>query len=186
MFLEAALSSFLIVFLGEMGDKTQLLALVLAFRYRKPWVILAGIFAATLLNHALAASLGTWIAAMLSPTILRIGLAALFFLFAAWILIPDGEQDCPRTDRFGPFLTTTCAFFLAEMGDKTQLATVALGAQFSAPWIVTAATTFGLVAANAPVVFWGQIFLKKIPLVWVHRAAAASFTLFGLIILLGI
>jgi Ca2+/H+ antiporter, TMEM165/GDT1 family len=183
--IDAFLNSFLLVFAGEMGDKTQLLALVLTFRFRAPWTIMAGVFVATVLNHALAAWAGAWVAAQFSPEQLRWGLALIFFAFAAWILIPDKEGEVRGEGRFGAFLTTVIAFFIAEMGDKTQLATIALGARYPGLLLtVTLGTTAGMLASNALAVFWGQRFLQKVPMHWVRRVACALFIAFGVAILL--
>ncbi len=181
--MEILINCFVLVFAGEMGDKTQLLALVLAARFRKPWTILLGILFATLLNHALAAWGGGLIAAYMGPEYLRWGLATLFFLFAAWILIPDKEEEFKETGRFGAFMTTVVAFFIAEMGDKTQLATVALGARYSSLALVTLGTTLGMLASNALAIFLGERLLRRVPMHWIRRAASFLFVLFGLLIL---
>ncbi len=182
--MSALLNSFFLVFAGEMGDKTQLLALLLAARYRQPWVILAGVFVATVLNHALASWAGGFLASYFSPVVLKWSLAILFFGFALWILIPDKEEEFKESGRFGAFFTTVVAFFFAEMGDKTQLATVALGARFSQIWIVTIGTTMGMMASNALAIFLGEKLLKRIPMKWVRVFACGLFFLFGLGILL--
>lgn len=182
--LSALVNSFFLVFAGEMGDKTQLLALLLAARYRQPWVILAGVFVATVLNHALASWAGGFLASYFSPEFLKWSLALLFFGFALWILVPDKEDDFKPTGKFGAFLTTVIAFFFAEMGDKTQLATVALGARFSQIWVVTLGTTMGMMASNALAIFLGEKLLKKVPMKWVRVFACGLFFLFGLGILL--
>lgn len=182
--METLVQSFLLVFAGEMGDKTQLLALILARKYRKPWTILAGVLVATLLNHALAAALGGWLARFLGDETLRYGLALVFFAFAVWILFPDREgEESPNAGRFGVFVATTVAFFLAEMGDKTQLATVALGARFPDVALVTFGTTAGMLGSNALAVFWGERLLRRIPMQWVRWIASVLFALFGLGIL---
>jgi Ca2+/H+ antiporter, TMEM165/GDT1 family len=177
-------NSFLLVFISEMGDKTQLLALVLATRYKKPIPIMAGIFVATILNHALAAWAGQWIGGYFSEQTLKWVLSLTFFVFALWILVPDKEGAVTAPQKFGVFLTTTVAFFLAEMGDKTQLATVALGAQYTNTLLVTLGTTLGMMGSNALAVFFGQRFLNKVPMKWVRIFACALFALFGLVILL--
>jgi len=182
--MEALLVSFLLVFAGEMGDKTQLLALVLATRYRKPYTVMLGILVATLLNHALASWAGLWAATLLSPNSLRWILALLFFFFAAWILIPDKEGEVRETGHFGAFVTTVISFFLAEMGDKTQLATIALGARYSNVMIVTTGSTLGMLAANALAIFLGARLIAKVPMKWVRAFACALFMAFGLGILL--
>lgn len=182
--LDTLLHSFLLVFAGEMGDKTQLLALVLTSRYRKPWVILAGVLVATLLNHALASWAGAWLSSFFAPDHLRWALAATFFAFAAWILVPDKEGEVTTGGRFGAFLTTVVAFFLAEMGDKTQLATVALGARYPDFVLVTLGTTAGMLASNALAVFLGHKLLERIPMKWVRACASLLFLAFGALILL--
>lgn len=184
--LEALVQSFLLVFVGEMGDKTQLLALVLAAKFRKPWTVMAGIFAATLINHGLSAWAGGLLSAFLTPEALRWSLAAAFFGFAAWVLIPDKDEGYTERGHWGAFLSTTVAFFIAEMGDKTQLATVALGAMFSNIWIVTIGTTLGMLAANSLAVFCGHKLLDRIPLKWVRIFACALFVISGFIVLFGI
>jgi putative Ca2+/H+ antiporter (TMEM165/GDT1 family) len=183
--LEAALNSFLLVFVSEMGDKTQLLALVLAARYRKPWIVLAGIFVATILNHGLASWAGGWISSRVSPQMLAWVLAGTFLAFAAWILVPDKEEELKPSTRFGAFLTTVIAFFLAEMGDKTQLATVALGAQYANVFLVTVGSTLGMMASNALAIFFGERLLRRIPMKWVRVGASALFALFGISIAIG-
>lgn len=168
-----------------MGDKTQLLALVLAAKYRKPIPIMFGILVATLLNHALASYAGSYITQYVSAEILKWTLAATFIGFGLWILVPDKDEGFKEKYSWGPFLTTTVAFFFAEMGDKTQLATVALGAKYSAPLLVTIGTTLGMLGADGLAVFFGQKFTHKIPMRLVHRIASALFILFGIAILLG-
>lgn len=177
--MEAIVNSFSLVFLGEMGDKTQLLALILAARYKKPWTVLAGIFVATVLNHAMASWLGTFVASFMSTKVLSIVLAMTFFAFAAWILVPDKEEEVRAPSRFGPFATTVVAFFLAEMGDKTQLATIALAARYSNIMFVTIGSTLGMMASNALAVFLGDKFLARIPMKWMRIAAATLFAIFG-------
>ena len=168
-----------------MGDKTQLLALVLTARYKKPWTILLGVFIATILNHALAAYAGGWLSSLLSPTALKWTLAIIFFAFAAWILIPDKEEDLKSEGKFGALITTIVVFFLAEMGDKTQLATIALGAHYTDTTIVTIGTTLGMMGSNALAIFLGEKLLKKIPMQWIRRFACGLFILFGLGLLIG-
>lgn len=167
-----------------MGDKTQLLALVLAARFRQPWVILAGVFVATLLNHALAAWAGGWAAAQIPSDYLRWGLAITFFTFAAWILIPDKEEEFKQAGRFGAFFTTVIAFFIAEMGDKTQLATIALGARYAETALVTVGTTLGMLASNALAIFLGEKLLRRIPMNRIRIIASLLFVLFGIGILI--
>lgn len=177
-----ALNSFLLVFVSEMGDKTQLLALLLAAKFKKPWPIMAGILVATLLNHALASYVGAWVTQYVSENILKWILAFTFIGFGLWMLKPDEEDELNQKYKWGPFLTTTVAFFFAEMGDKTQLATVALGANYIAPFWVTFGTTLGMLGADGLAVFLGHKFTQKVPMVWVHRIAAALFIGFGLLI----
>lgn len=167
-----------------MGDKTQLLAFALASRFKKPWPVMGGILTATLLNHGLASFGGAWVSGLVSPLVLKWILALTFFGFAAWILIPDKDDDREETHRFGPYLTTTVAFFFAEMGDKTQLATVALGARFNSFYLVTLGTTLGMLASDGLAVFLGDRFSQKIPMGLVRKFSAALFFIFGLLILL--
>lgn len=182
--MEALVNSFLLVFAGEMGDKTQLLSLVLTARYKKPWTILAGVTVATILNHALASWVGGFAAEQVSPLVLKWSLALIFFGFALWILIPDKEGEIKTGSKFGAFTTTVIAFFLAEMGDKTQLATIALGARYSSTMIVTLGTTAGMIASNALAVFLGEKLLKRIPMKWVRVFACILFIGFGIAILI--
>ena len=177
-----------VVALSEIGDKTQLLALLLAARYRKPWPIIAGIFVATLLNHALAAALGSWLTDVIGPQALRWTLGLSFLAVAAWMLKPDSADDmgdAPARGHLGVFGVTTLAFFLAEMGDKTQIATVMLAARFDALVAVTAGTTLGMMAANVPAVLLGDRAVHFVPLHWVHRIAAAVFAAIGIAVLAG-
>lgn len=167
-----------------MGDKTQLLALLLAARFRSSWPIMAGILVATLANHALASYLGSFITNYISPDILKWILASTFIGFGLWILIPDKDEGFKDNYGWGPFLTTTVTFFFAEMGDKTQLATVALGAKFAAPLFVTVGTTLGMLGADGLAVFFGHKFTNRVPMKWIHRVASALFILFGIGILL--
>lgn len=182
--MEAVINSFLLVFVSEMGDKTQLLALVLATRFKKPWTIMAGIFVATLVNHALASWFGEQASLLFSPWVMKWILAVTFFIFAAWILIPDKESEVEEQHRYGAFLTTTILFFIAEMGDKTQLATVALGARYTSLGHVTLGTTLGMLASNALAVFLGKNLLSLIPMKWVRILASVLFAFFGLVILI--
>lgn len=174
-----------LVALAEIGDKTQLLALLLAARYRQPSAIILGILCATLLNHAGAAALGTWITAYLGYDQLRWILGISFLVMAAWILIPD-KQDEARTGapRLGIFGATFVAFFLAEMGDKTQIATVALAAQYTAFYAVVAGTTLGMMIANVPAVLFGERLTRKVPARLIHGVAALVFAGLGLAVLL--
>lgn len=181
--MEALINSFLLVFAGEMGDKTQLLSLLLAARYKKPWAILAGVFIATIVNHGLASWAGGFVASYFSPQTLKWTLVLTFFAFAGWILIPDKEGELNTVNGGGVFMTTVIAFFLAEMGDKTQLATVALGASYSSATIVTIGTTIGMVASNALAIFLGERLLKRVPMKWVRVFACLMFVAFGVVIL---
>lgn len=167
-----------------MGDKTQLLSLMLVARYKRPWTILAGVFTATLLNHLMAAWLGAWISSFFGDQVLAWLLAILFFAFAIWVLIPDKAEESPLASGIGVFLTTVIAFFLAEMGDKTQVATVALGARYMDVVSVTTGTTLGMLAANALAIFCGQKIIKRISLKWFRIIAATLFALSGAAILL--
>jgi putative Ca2+/H+ antiporter (TMEM165/GDT1 family) len=180
--MQAFLVSTGMVALAEMGDKTQLLALVLAARFRKPWPIVLGIFVATIANHAMAGALGAWLTALISPQTLRWILGVSFMAMALWMLVPDklDEDDAAeRLPRFGVFGTTTMLFFLAEMGDKTQIATVMLAAHYDAWLAVVAGTTLGMMLANAPVVWLGAKVTKKVPLRVVHLVSALIFALLG-------
>ena len=183
--MEAFLVSTAIVTHAEMGDKTQLLSLVLAARFRKPWPIVLGIFVATLANHALAGAVGSWVTTVLGPQVLRWVLGLSFIAMAVWMLIPDKLDDDGdgAAPRFGVFGTTLVAFFLAEMGDKTQVATVMLAAQYSAYFWVVAGTTLGMMLANAPVVWLGDRLVKKVPIRVVHLVSALIFLVLGLLAL---
>jgi len=164
------------VAVAEIGDKTQLLALVLAARYRKPWPIIAGILAATVLNHALAAWFGSLVSSWISPGVLRWGVVLSFAAVAAWALVPDKlDEDEVKPPRFGAFVATLIAFFIVEIGDKTQVATVVLAAQYSPLWQVITGTTLGMAIANVPVVVLGSRFAAKLPLKAARYAAAAIF-----------
>jgi putative Ca2+/H+ antiporter (TMEM165/GDT1 family) len=186
MTLEAFAVSTGVVALGEIGDKTQLLALLLAARYRAPRPIIAGIFVATLANHAGAAALGAWLTRTIDPAWMRWILGGSFLAVAAWMLIPD-RADALDGDgaigRWGVFGVTTLAFFLAEMGDKTQIATVMLAARYDALVTVTAGTTLGMMIANVPVVLLGERAVRVLPVKWVHRIAAVIFAGIGVAIL---
>ncbi len=180
--MEAFLISTGIVALAEMGDKTQLLALILAARFRKPWPIVWGIFVATLANHAMAGAVGAWVNSVLGPDVLRWVLGVSFIAMAVWMLIPDKMDDdgAPSAPRFGIFGTTLVAFFLAEMGDKTQIATVMLAAKYQAFYWVIAGTTVGMMLANAPVVWLGERMTRLVPLRVVHIVSAVIFMGLGL------
>jgi putative Ca2+/H+ antiporter (TMEM165/GDT1 family) len=183
--LEAFLVSVAVVALGELGDKTQLLALVLAARYARPWPIVAGILVATLANHAAAAWVGNAVAAALPPDVLRWLLALSFFAVAAWALKPDklDEDEGPPTSHWGVFAVTVVAFFMAEMGDKTQIATVMLAARFDSLPAVIAGTTLGMLLVNVPTVFIGKAASERIPFRAVRIAAALLFAGLGLWVL---
>ena len=185
--MEAFLISTGIVALAEIGDKTQLLAFLLAAKFRKPWPIIAGILVATLANHGLAGALGAWITAMLGPQTMRWVLGVSFVAMAIWTLIPDKLDDDGGSTgiRYGVFGTTVIAFFLAEMGDKTQAATIALAAQFNALFAVVAGTTLGMMIANVPAVFLGSKIANRIPVRLVHGIAALIFLALGVATLLG-
>lgn len=184
--MEALLVSTGIVALAEIGDKTQLLAFILAAKFRKPWPIIAGIFVATVANHAAAGALGAWLTTLVSPASLRWVLGISFLAMALWTLIPDkfDEKDA-RLARFGVFGTTLIAFFLAEMGDKTQLATIALAAEYRAFVAVVAGTTLGMMIANVPAVLVGDRIAERMPVRLVHALAAAVFAILGTATLLG-
>jgi putative Ca2+/H+ antiporter (TMEM165/GDT1 family) len=182
---EALLVSAGVVALAEIGDKTQLLALVLAARFRAPMPVILGILTATLVNHFAAGAVGTLLAAYISPQIMRWALAISFFATAAWMFIPDTEPEADvRPARFGAYGTTLISFFLLENGDKTQLATVALAAKYQALIPVVAGTTLGMLIADVPAVFLGGALAKRIPLKLVNRVAAAAFVALGVIVLL--
>jgi putative Ca2+/H+ antiporter (TMEM165/GDT1 family) len=187
--MEAFLISTGVVALAEIGDKTQLLALVLAAKYRKPVPIVLGILVATLVNHALAGAAGAWISAQVGPQAMRWILGVSFIAMAAWTLIPDKYDDDDdakaTTTKFGVFGATLVAFFLLEMGDKTQIATVALAAKYDSLVSVVAGTTFGMMLANVPAVLLGEVAAKKLPMHIVHRVAAAIFFVLGVTVLLG-
>lgn len=184
--MEAFLISTGIVALAEIGDKTQLLSLVLAARFGRPWPILAGILVATLANHALAAFAGAWITTLLEPDTLKVILGISFLLMAAWMLVPDqlDEDEQPRAPRLGIFASTTAVFFIAEMGDKTQVATVMLAAQYAEYAAVVAGTTLGMMVANAPVVWFGERVMRRLPVKRVHQIAALVFVALGFGVLL--
>jgi Ca2+/H+ antiporter, TMEM165/GDT1 family len=186
--MESFLVSTGIVALAEMGDKTQLLAFVLAARFRKRTPIVAGILVATLINHGLAGALGTWITSVLGPETLRWVLGLSFIAMAIWTMIPDkiDEDETTTTQRFGVFGTTLVTFFMAEMGDKTQVATIAMAAHYASPLLVVAGTTLGMLIADVPAVFIGKKFANKIPLQLVHALAAALFAVLGVLTLLKI
>ncbi len=177
-----------VVALAEIGDKTQLLAFILAARFKKPAPIIAGILVATLFNHGLAGALGSWITTTLTPEVLRWVLGLSFIAMAVWTLIPDKieEEETRVAGQLGVFGATLITFFLAEMGDKTQIATVAMAAKFSNPWLVVAGTTLGMLIADVPAVFVGERFAARIPMKLVHSIAAGIFALLGLATLAGV
>ncbi|MBV7561773.1 MULTISPECIES: TMEM165/GDT1 family protein [Pseudomonas] len=172
----------LIVALAEIGDKTQLLALLLAARFRRPWPIIWGMVAATLANHLAAGAVGNWVAGLLSPALLSWILAASFIAVALWTLIPDklDDDESSNLKRYGPFLTTLVAFFLAEMGDKTQVATVMLAAQYPHFIMVVLGTTLGMLIANVPVVLAGNFAADRLPLTLIRRLAALAFAILAI------
>ena len=182
--MNALLSSFSIVAIAEIGDKTQLLSILLAARFRVFWPILAGVFIATLLNHALVAWLGSTLGSALDPQTLTLGVSLLFIAIAFWALIPDNAPDTAHSGTANAFTASLIAFFIAEMGDKTQLATLTLGAQYSQTWVVILGTTLGMLAANAPAIWFGESLLKKIPLKAVRIIACVMFLAFGMMGLL--
>ena len=186
-FMESFWVSTGVVALAEMGDKTQLLAFLLAARFKRPVPIIAGIFLATIVNHGLAGALGAWITTTLSPQTMRWVLGVSFLAMAAWTLIPDkieGEETAMAT-RFGVFGATLVTFFMAEMGDKTQVATVAMAAHYQDAWKVVAGTTLGMMIADVPAVFLGDKLSAKLSLKWVHAAAALIFAAMGVATLMG-
>ncbi len=180
--LEALSTSTLAVAIAEIGDKTQLLALLLSCRFRRPVPIITGILLATLINHAMAGWVGAWLQHWLDPDWLRALLAASFFIMAVWMLIPDKlAEETGSFRRLGPLLTTFVLFFLAEMGDKTQLATVLLAARFvDGYWWVIIGTTLGMLLANVPVVIIGKKGAERIPLKWIHGLSAGLFIMLGI------
>lgn len=185
--MEALLVSTGVVALAEIGDKTQLLAFILAARFKKPVPIILGILCATVVNHGLAGALGAWITAMVTPEILRWVLGASFIGMAIWTMIPDKieEEETQVAKRFGVFGATLITFFLAEMGDKTQFATIAMAAHYANPLLVVIGTTLGMLIADVPAVFIGDKLASRIPMKLVHSIAAAIFALLGVATLLG-
>jgi putative Ca2+/H+ antiporter (TMEM165/GDT1 family) len=177
--MEAVVSSFLLVAASEMGDKTQLLAFSLATRFRKPWTVMAGILVATLANHTLASSVGSWISAHVPDRVMAAVLAVTFIAFGLWTLKPDTLEESGKPPRLGPFLTTTLLFFLAEMGDKTQLATVAVAARYESVLRVTVGTTLGMLFSDGLAVFLGEKFAGRVKMKWLRWFAATLFFLFG-------
>jgi putative Ca2+/H+ antiporter (TMEM165/GDT1 family) len=178
---EALLVSTGVVALAEIGDKTQLLALLLAARFRAPTPIVLGIVVATLANHAFAGAVGAWLMSVIGADAMRWVLGVSFLAMAVWTLIPDEPPaDDAVRPRYGVFVTTVMAFFLVEMGDKTQIATVALAAQFPSLLLVVLGTTLGMLLANVPVVFAGDALIRRVPLAWVRRVAALAFAALGI------
>ena len=185
--MEALLVSTGVVALAEIGDKTQLLAFILAARFKKPVPIILGILCATIVNHGLAGALGAWITSNVTPEIMRWVLGASFIGMAIWTMIPDKieEEETQVAQRFGVFGATLVTFFLAEMGDKTQIATVAMAAHYANPILVVIGTTLGMLIADVPAVFVGDKLAAKIPMRLVHSIAAGIFALLGIATLLG-
>jgi len=180
----ALLTSTLTVALAEIGDKTQLLSLILAARYRRPVPIILGVLVATLVNHGCAGAVGAWLGALLTPSVLRWALAASFIVMGLWILVPDkldeGEASVKKS-RFGVFGATVITFFIAEMGDKTQLATIALAARFHEVVAVVIGTTLGMMLANVPAILLGERFAHRLPVKVVHGIAALMFVVMGVL-----
>ncbi|MFM1896743.1 MAG: hypothetical protein RLZZ385_1817 [Pseudomonadota bacterium] len=185
--MESLLVSTGVIALAEVGDKTQLLAFILAARFKKPAPIILGILIATIVNHGLAGALGAWITATVNPDSLRWVLGISFIGMAIWTMIPDRieEEETRIARKFGVFGATLITFFLAEMGDKTQIATVAMAAHYAAPILVVCGTTLGMLIADVPAVFVGDKLASKIPMGLVHSIAAAIFALLGVATLLG-
>lgn len=178
--MEAFLASTLAVAIAEIGDKTQLLALLLAARFKNKTAIVSGILVATLLNHFAAAWLGQWAMAWVSPQLGSWLIAASFFAIALWVLIPDkADKEESRFYKFGPFIATCILFFIAEIGDKTQIATVVLSARYDDLLMVVTGTTFGMLLANVPVIWLGDFSAEKLPLNWIRRGCAVLFTMLG-------
>lgn len=187
--MQELLSSTLIVALAEMGDKTQLLALLLAARFKKPVPIILAILAATLINHGISALLGQWITEVINPLWLVWGLAVGFIAMAAWMLIPDElgdeSESIQKWQKYGVFGATFILFFLAEIGDKTQIATVALAAKYDSVVLVTIGTTVGMLIANVPAVLIGDRFASRLPIALIHKIGAAIFLVLGIMTLIG-
>jgi len=182
--MEAFLVSITTIAVAEIGDRTQLLSLVLAARYRRPWPIIAGILCATLANHALAGVVGVWFGSLLKPRTLEVVVGISMIVMAIWTLKPDQlDENTGATGAMGAFLATLTSFFIAEMGDKTQIATLALAAAYPSLLAVVAGTTAGMMLANVPVVFLGKAFASRLPLKAIHYGAALLFIILGLIFL---
>ncbi len=184
--MQAILNSFLLVAASEMGDKTQLLAFVLASRFRKPLAVMSGILVATVLNHWMAASLGSWVSQSIPQVYLKWILGTTFIAFAVWILIPDKDDSETNNSKHGAFVTTLVTFFLAEMGDKTQLSTVALAARYESVFQVTVGTTLGMMFSDGLAVIFGDRLTQKISMTWVRRGCSLMFVLFGVGIILAL
>ncbi|AUD61559.1 TMEM165/GDT1 family protein [Shewanella sp. SP2S2-4] len=183
--MEALLASTFTVAIAEIGDKTQLLALILAARFKNKTAIILGILLSTLFNHFAAAWIGQWAINWVSPDLARYLVAASFFAIALWVLIPDKvDAEESRFYKMGPFLATFILFFIAEMGDKTQIATVVLAAKYDSLTMVVAGTTLGMLLANVPVVIAGHFSAEKLPMLWIHRGCAVLFALLGVATLL--
>ncbi|WP_375289178.1 TMEM165/GDT1 family protein [Qipengyuania sp.] len=184
--MEPLFTSTAVVALAEIGDKTMLLAILLATRFRKPFPIVLGILVATLANHGIAAFLGQSIASWLQGPWFRIAVGVSFIAMAAWTLVPDklDDEETVKTPRLGAFLTTTIAFFVVEIGDKTQIATIALGAQFGNVLLVTLGTTLGMMIANVPAVYFGNAIVERVSLKWVRIIAALLFLVIGIWVIL--
>lgn len=178
--MEAFLIAFSTIAIAEMGDRTQLLSLVLSAKYRRPWPIIAGIFLATLANHALAGVIGVWFGRYLSPTVLNVTVGVSMLAMAGWTLIPDKLDGETKTASRGAFVATLLAFFVAEIGDKTQIATVALAAGYSNLFAIVAGTTAGMLAANIPIVFFGNAFASRLPMKTIHYVASGLFAILGI------
>ncbi len=180
--MEALFTSTAVVALAEIGDKTMLLAIFLATRFRSTFPVVMGILVATLANHALAALVGQSLASLLEGQWFRLAVGISFLAMAAWTLVPDrlDEDEEPKAARFGPFLTTTIAFFIVEIGDKTQVATIALGAQFQSVMLVTLGTTLGMMLANVPAVYFGRAIVERVSLRLMRMIAALLFFAIGI------
>ena len=181
--LEAFLVAVSTVGIAEIGDRTQFLALILATRYRRPWPIIAGMLVATLVNHGVAGALGVWLGSLLTPGIMGAAVGISMIAMALWTLRPDRLEGTSPGGRAGPFVATLVAFFIAELGDKTQIATMALGAAYTHLVPVVAGSTCGLLAANLPVIFLGKVFADRLPLQAIRYGAAALFLVLGLVFL---
>ena len=177
----AFFNSLIIVAFAEMGDRTQILSLLLAAQFKKKWTILLGVFIATVLNHALAAVSGQWIASFLTPFILNICLTVLFLGFALWILVPDRLDEQKPSARYGALLTTILTFFMAEMGDKTQFATITLAARYHSTFWVTLGTTCGMLLSNGLAIFLGEKLTQKISLTQIRWIASAMYFIFAIL-----